>query len=75
MRSRRDPFARVTYTTKRQPHGSCDWCGRGESLDGSGTEVKAYVVSEEHDGGRQSNIGTFCSWSCAESYHDTRIAR
>ena len=66
MRSRRDPFARASYVPTRQKHGTCQWCG---------TDHRVFAVRQESDGGRSSNIGEFCSWSCAETYHDQRIAR
>ena len=68
MRSRRDPFARESFVPVRQHNTTCQWCGNAER--------RAYSVQRETDGGRTSSLtGTFCSWSCAESYHGEPIAR
>lgn len=76
MRSRRLPFARCTYTpvvvARTGDTGvasSCSWCGARPA-----PRRPIYDVMVEPDAGRRSGLdGHFCSWACAESYHDSRL--
>lgn len=74
MRARRDPFARhtlrpVPLTTPR-PDG-CAWCGQRAQ-----PRRPLYHIRHEPDTGRATfHSGAFCSWACAEAYHDQRLAR
>ena len=63
MKCRRDSFARESYIPERMK-GDCSFCGR----------QSAYRIRVEPDGGRDVYIkGQFCSWSCAEHYHNVKI--
>lgn len=67
MRRRRDSFGRQTFVPHVLRIGSCDWCGR---------EDRVYSVRVEQDSGREGSVrGVFCSWDCAEAYHEVEFAR
>jgi hypothetical protein len=78
MRRRRDPFARVTYipvVNTHYPNASptCIECGTRAQR-----RHPLYLIRIESDDGSRSNemtAGVFCSWSCAEAFHDARIGR
>mgnify|MGYP001590499053 FL=1 len=64
MKRRRDPFARESYIPELVD-GECWWCPDTR---------RAYRIRIEPDSGRETYIkGRFCSWTCAESYHNTKI--
>jgi hypothetical protein len=76
MRRRRDRFGRCTYrpqyTRARQ---ACQWCGQQNAACLTGGRARLYQITSEHDDGRTNEVrGVFCSWACAESYHDTTLA-
>lgn len=67
MRRRRDPFARESYIPERVDE-ECSWCPADSR--------RVYRIRIERDGGRDACIdGQFCSWACAENYHNAKIAR
>lgn len=67
MRQRRDPFARITYVPRRAGQRACTWCGMPRRVS---------AVQIESDGGSVNELrGYFCSWTCAEAYHDAPIGR
>jgi hypothetical protein len=77
MRRRRDPFARMTYVpvvNTRYPDASptCIECGQPAQ-----PRRPLYMIKIESDQNNRDYVmrGTFCSWSCAESFHDAQIGR
>ena len=72
MRARRDPFSRETLQPVIETRlNGCSWCGQIAY-----PRHPLYAIRIERDGGRSDVIGgTFCGWSCAESYHDSKLAR
>jgi hypothetical protein len=51
--------------------GGCLWCGAKPE-----PRRPIYKIDAQSDGGRSWMLdGAFCSWACAESYHDVRIGR
>lgn len=80
MRTRRDPFARVSYIPKYVTQEECAWCGRSNTpCPGNLCEKihgRVWSIRGVHDDGKEyRTMNTFCSWSCAEAYYGYRIGR
>jgi hypothetical protein len=75
MRQRRDPFARVTYVPNPAdaPGQKCVWCGGTRTIHG---KARVWSITLESDSGRRTPLdGVYCTWLCAEAYHNDPIGR
>jgi hypothetical protein len=63
---KRNPFGRYTVVKESVGRDECDWCDSGVRW--------CWRYGRDNDGGRTEwASGKFCSKSCCESYHDTKL--